>query len=173
MAFARAPAHSQWHRNKPEMGYILQNRIHGEMKLRLEFLSIKINIATEYCNGIKILLHWILIKSLTSTINAVWLTQTIRNLCQNFPNRLNFVSKNKRRSIDQQSKNSFFSSGHFLFERLIIFIFIFLLSSHFTRTSDKCGSYIVSTVSSKFKVELNWIEVRAVIGGSPTIFNEF
>lgn len=53
------------------MGYILWNKIvkiHGEMELRLEFLSafclpIKLNIATEYCTEIKFYDLGILIKT--------------------------------------------------------------------------------------------------------------
>lgn len=78
------------------MAYILQNKIvkiHGEMELRLELCANKnqyrYRIIAKESNFITLNLD----KNRSQAPDK--LTQIIRNLCQNFPNRLNFVSKNK------------------------------------------------------------------------------
>lgn len=113
----------------------------------------------------------------------MWLTQTIRSV-QNFPNRSHFVRKQKS-LIDQQSKNSFFSSGRFLFESwpcLYIYCsYHFALYQRFTIGWTTLCQYSMFNSSSKFIIELNWRgrereggkeRGAAVIGGIPIIFNE-
>lgn len=109
--------------------------------------------------------HWIVIKSLKTTINPVWLTQANSNCMSEFFQ--SFVNCLKKKKLADWSTIEEFFLFKWLFpvRELTIFIFISLIVMYQQLTIE-CFTLLVYSMfnsSSKFIIELNWRE-RSLAG---------